>query len=358
MRRPTVTVIVDTFNHDRFIEQALGSILEQDYPQSDLEIIVVDDGSTDKTQAVLSKFGDKITVIKKQNGGQASAFNAAIPLARGEIVAFLDGDDWWAKNKLSNVMMEFSRSAEIGVVGHGFYEYDENAQQTRAVLPGLTRQVELTVLADGIGFTNTMCFFGTSRVSIRKRILDRIGQIPESLVVEADEFMSTMAVAKSHATILNEPLTFYRIHTGNLFYFNDRNEEKGRRKMSVLVHLSQALRSQLRQELASNEIVDAVVLPIEVEAKRLELSLDGGLPWETLAIERTSLKLAYQHMGLKYRLFKAVSLFVTLLLPPKRYYKLREYYSRMNLKRFRKFTGEPLSSSGVVSYKVGKNGNP
>ena len=352
MRCPTVTVIVDTYNHDRFIEQALVSVLDQDYPQSDREIVVVDDGSTDKTPDLLRKFGDKITVVQKHNGGQASAFNAAIPLARGEVVAFLDGDDWWAKNKLSTVMSEFSGNPDIGVVGHGFYEYLEAAQQAKVVLPESTQRVDLRALADGRGFANSMCFFGTSRVSIRKRVLDRIGRIPEALLVEADEFMSTMAVAKSGAVILKQPLTYYRLHSGNLFYFASHDEEKRRRKMSVLFHLGEALRSQLRQELASKEIADAVVLPIELEARRLKLTLDGGWPWETVRIERASLKLAYRHMGWKYRLFKMFSLSLMMVLPPKRFYKVREFYSKMNLKRLRKYTGEPVSSSGVSTYNV------
>lgn len=352
MRCPTVTVIVDTYNHERFIEQALGSVLDQDYPQSDMEIVVVDDGSTDKTPDLLRKFGEKITVIQKRNGGQASAFNAAIPLAKGEIVAFLDGDDWWAKNKLSTVMSEFSGNPEIGVVGHGFYEYLETAQQAKAVLPESTKRVSLKVLADGRAFANSMCFFGTSRVSIRKRVLDRIGQIPETLLVEADEFMSTMAVAKSGGVILKQPLTFYRLHAGNLFYFASHDEEKSRRKMSVLCHLGDALRSQLQQELPSRDIAEAVVLPIEIEARRLKLSLDGGWPWETVRIERASLRLAYKHMGWKYRLFKIFPLFLMMVLPPKRFYKVREFYSKMNLKRLRKYTGEPVSSSGVNTYNV------
>ena len=350
MRSPTVTVIVDTYNHDQFIEQALSSVLDQDYPQADMEIVVVDDGSTDKTPDLLRKFGEKITVIQKRNGGQASAFNIAIPLARGEIVAFLDGDDWWAKNKLSTVMSEFKENPEIGVVGHGFYEYLEAGQQMKAVLPESTQRVDLKVLADGRAFSNSMCFFGTSRVSIRKRVLDRIGRIPETLLVEADEFMSTMAVAKSRAVMLKQPLTFYRLHAGNLFYFTSHDEGKSRRKMSVLFHLSEALRSQLREELASQEIADAVVLPIEIEAKRLKLSLDGGWPWETVRIERASLRLAYKRMGWKYRLFKIFPLFLMMVLPPKRFYKVREFYSKMNLKRFRMYTGEPVRSSGATAY--------
>src|SRR5580704_10746400 len=103
MRTPAVTVLIDTYNHERFIEEAIVSVLEQDFPASEMEILVVDDGSTDRTPEIVQKFSSRVHSLRKDNGGQASAFNFGIPHAEGEIVAFLDGDDWWAPNKLSRV---------------------------------------------------------------------------------------------------------------------------------------------------------------------------------------------------------------------------------------------------------------
>jgi glycosyltransferase involved in cell wall biosynthesis len=97
------SVLIDTYNHERFIEQAIASVLEQDFPVSEREILVVDDGSTDRTAEIVRKFEPRVRLLQKENGGQASAFNAAIPECKGEIVAFLDGDDWWTPNKLSRV---------------------------------------------------------------------------------------------------------------------------------------------------------------------------------------------------------------------------------------------------------------
>src|SRR5437879_8981455 len=112
MSSPLVTVLIDTYNHERFIEQAIVSALEQDFPTSEREILVVDDGSTDNTPALVRKFGPQVRYLRKANGGQASAFNVGIPEARGEIVAFLDGDDWWAKHKLSTVLEVVSENHE------------------------------------------------------------------------------------------------------------------------------------------------------------------------------------------------------------------------------------------------------
>ena len=88
---PLVSVLVNTYNHERFIAQALQSVLDQDFPASQMEIIVVDDGFTDSTSQIIQAFLPRIRYIRKDNGGQVSAFNAGVCEARGDIVAFLDG---------------------------------------------------------------------------------------------------------------------------------------------------------------------------------------------------------------------------------------------------------------------------
>ena len=100
MSMPRISVLIDTYNHERYIEQAIVSVLEQDFPREEMEIVVVDDGSTDSTPSIIEKFLPSVRYIRKKNGGQASAFNAACRSCSGSIVAFLDGDDWWAKEKL------------------------------------------------------------------------------------------------------------------------------------------------------------------------------------------------------------------------------------------------------------------
>jgi glycosyltransferase involved in cell wall biosynthesis len=345
---PKVTVIVDTFNHARFIEQALTSVLAQGFSEAELEILVVDDGSTDLTVELIEKFGRRVQILRKENGGQASAFNTAIPLAKGEIVAFLDGDDWWAKNKLSRVVDVFDNHADIGVVGHGFYEIDEITRKSIAVLPDASRHLALRTLKDGIEFRNAMSFLGTSRLSIRRSVLRAIGVIPNTLVVEADEFISTMAVVTSGAWLIQEPLTYYRLHAGNLYQFQDSDTVKVQRKMSVLLELGAALRRDLSRDHLSDLAIEAIVEPIEVEAKRIKLSVVGGKSWETFQVERASIRLAYRELGWRYATFKMLVLASTLLLPPKVFYKIRDYYAKRKLRHLRRFTGEPVPIANIV----------
>src|ERR1700740_3635682 len=129
MLKPAVTVLIDTYNHERFIEEALVSVLEQDFPAAEVDVLVVDDGSTDRTPDIVRKFEPQVRLLRKQNGGQASAFNAGIPECKGEIVAFLDGDDWWAGNKLTRVNEVMADHAAFGLVGHGIISVQQDGRE-------------------------------------------------------------------------------------------------------------------------------------------------------------------------------------------------------------------------------------
>jgi glycosyltransferase involved in cell wall biosynthesis len=95
---PLVSVVIPTFDRESTIARAVQSAVDQTY--SNTEVIVVDDGSRDGTENVLSRFENRIRVIRQQNAGASAARNTGISIARGEIVAFLDSDDWWLSTKL------------------------------------------------------------------------------------------------------------------------------------------------------------------------------------------------------------------------------------------------------------------
>lgn len=93
-----VSVVIPTYNRASIVSMAIDSVLAQTY--RDLEVIVVDDGSTDETPALLAAYGDRIRVLRQENAGPAIARNRGIAAARGELVAFLDSDDTWLPRKL------------------------------------------------------------------------------------------------------------------------------------------------------------------------------------------------------------------------------------------------------------------
>jgi glycosyltransferase involved in cell wall biosynthesis len=345
--KPKVTVLIDTYNHERFIEEAIVSVLEQDFPRSEVDILVVDDGSTDRTPEIVRKFEPHVRLLRKANGGQASAFNVGIPEARGEIVAFLDGDDWWAKEKLSVVVEYLSSRPHIGIVGHGIYEFDSDTGRTTATIPQHAREISFDTISNGKFFRQMMCFFGTSRVTIRRSVLSHVLPVPESLVVEADEFMSIMSAAYSAAGLVQRPLIFYRLHADNLFQVRKKDEVKQRRIQNVLTALADELRIRLDLAAIAPEIIDAIVEPLDVGSKRLRLMLDGGTHWETFQAERADFRISYKEGSPAYWLFKGFVLACTLALPPRNYYRLREWYGHSNWRRLRSILGDPIPSAEI-----------
>jgi len=322
MSRPIVTVLIDTFNHERFIEQAILSALEQDFPPSEREILVVDDGSTDGTAAVVQRFIPRIRYLGKANGGQASAFNAGIPEARGEIVAFLDGDDWWEPRKLSKVAEALARDAEVGMVGHGTIQVYADGRQHFEVLRK-TPRFRVNSVSGAVAFRLRKSFLGTSRLVARATLLRRILPVPASLTIEADEYLFTLAAVMADVLILPEALTFYRIHAANLYQVTGFQEDNFRRKQRILASLARELSAALPRHGLSPQVVRAVTEVVSAEANQLRLTVEGGYPWETVQTEWTISRIMHEGASLAHRVFKAASLIPAFFLPPRLFYRLR-----------------------------------
>lgn len=348
MTKPFVSVLIDTYNHERFIEKAIVSVLEQDYPAADREILVVDDGSTDRTAEIVQKFEPRVRLLRKANGGQASAFNVGIPECRGEIVSFLDGDDWWVSNKLQLALSELDKNPELGSVGHGHYEVHADGRPLGVVVPERNTLLHLQDQPTALLFTHLRCFLGTTKISIRRKLLDQILPFPEELVIEADEYMFTLAPALAPALVLDQPLFYYRFHEGNLFQYSGNDDKKTRRKQRVLEVLQECLPPRLRAFGIGEDIIETVMEPIWIDVGRMRLGLDGGMPWETYRIEKAAYNHSYAARPIGYRLFKALVLGATLILPPRGFYKIQRWYAVNGLRRVRDWIGKPTGAAPII----------
>jgi len=321
--KPFASVLIDTYNHEHFIEQAIVSVLEQDFPASDREIIVVDDGSTDRTPGIVRKFEPQLRLLRKTNGGQASAFNAGIPECQGELIAFLDGDDWWAPGKLKAVTETLSADPAVGLVGHGITEVYLDGRQHTELLRDVPR-FRLVSKEGARTFRLRKSFLGTSRMTFRAEILRRIGAVPETLVFEADEYLFTLAGLFADVLILRESLTFYRLHQGNAFQIADGRTEALRRKQRVLTALWEALTTRLRKERLAQEVAAVILESVETEAALLRLRADSGFPWETVHAELRNFRTHHTNASLGRWILKCVSLAPACVLPARLYYSLRQ----------------------------------
>jgi glycosyltransferase involved in cell wall biosynthesis len=335
MPEPRVSVIVDTYNHEKFIERSIASVLDQDFPAEEMEILVVDDGSTDGTPEILARFGNRLRVIRKTNGGQASAFNAAIPLTRAPIVAFLDGDDWWAKTKLRAVVDAFAENPSVAVVGHGFYEVAGDTPPAEMFVPEVTCRLDLSSVAAARKADLGRTLLGTSRLAAQRSVLDRIGPIPEELVFCADTPILTLGLALGGAVVLDQPLCYYRIHASSLFTVMAPDAAKLRVKAATQEFLLDYLPRRLTELGVAPEIAAALLESDRLEQKRLQVWLGNNSRMDGMRAEIAELRRSREGASTSYVLFKSFAAAAALALPPKQVARLRAWYARNNLKRYR-----------------------
>ncbi|MFQ5768343.1 MAG: glycosyltransferase family 2 protein, partial [Acidobacteriota bacterium] len=128
---PQVSVVIPAYNRAALLPQAIQSVLAQTF--TDFEIIVVDDGSTDGTEACLKPFGGRIRYLRQENVGPASARNRGIRASRSPLVGFLDSDDAWESRTLESVVDVFQQHPNVGLVSIMARETDPHGEETPRV---------------------------------------------------------------------------------------------------------------------------------------------------------------------------------------------------------------------------------
>lgn len=214
MSNPLVTVLIDTYNYGRFIEEAINSVLAQDFPADQMEILVVDDGSTDDTADRVKKYGERVRYFCKPNGGQASAFNFGFAKARGEIIALLDADDYWLPRKLRRVAEEFQKSPEVGMVYHQYAQLDDATKDLK--------KVDFKAVSGSFTKSGDDLFWydprPTSCTTYRRKSLEMMPPVSEELRILADVWIGLFIPFVARIQAVPECLSAYRIHGKNLAY--------------------------------------------------------------------------------------------------------------------------------------------
>lgn len=225
-----ITILVDTYNYGSYIDEALQSVLYQDFPAENMQVLVVDDGSTDDTEQRVKRYGPRIEYLKKANGGQASAFNYGLAHARGQIVAFLDADDYWLPGKLSRIADEFHKHLKVGMVHHRLKELD---MRTGQIVDGffIVRNGDLSADVESILTYNPT---PTSSLAFKRDVLEKIFPVPETIRIQADGYIQAIAPFVTSIAAIDEPLGVYRNHGSNLFFLSDTEGDKQRRQLRAL----------------------------------------------------------------------------------------------------------------------------
>jgi glycosyltransferase involved in cell wall biosynthesis len=338
--KPLITALVDTFNHERYIEQALVSVLEQGLSPSELEIVVVDDGSADRTPEIIQKFLPRVKYLRKRNGGQASAFNAAFPEVSGQIVAILDGDDWWAKGKVATVIDDLEQNSEISAVSHGYYQFYEKTNELKICGPPETTLLNLATPEAARAAFRGWAYLAMGALTVRRKVLEQVIPIPEVLVFSADSPIALASMAMG-VRVLPQPLSYYRFHANNLYAMGLEDPAKLQRKYEMDDVVYSVLWPMLLRLGVPPECVSAFIDPAWTWINRRSLHTFGGSRLKTFRTEMRAFRSSYKNPSFGYRLFKYLVMGPTaLVLPPRRFYELRDWYTKRNLSRFRDWVGK------------------
>lgn len=209
---PLVSVLINNFNYGEFLSDAIESVFRQSYPY--IELVVVDDGSTDNSRDIISQYRGRLHSIFQANGGQAAAFNAGFAASGGEIVCFLDADDRFAENKVVSIVDAFEAHPAAGWCFHPLalmgtstpvavpnYPLGKAADFRSAIQRGRLR----------VGAP------ATSGLAFRRSLLRRILPMPEDIRITSDNYLKFSALALSPGYFHADLLAEQRLHGRNAY---------------------------------------------------------------------------------------------------------------------------------------------
>jgi glycosyltransferase involved in cell wall biosynthesis len=212
--QPLITAVVNNYNYARYLHNAIGSVLRQTY--ANIELIVVDDGSTDHSREVIESFGDKVRPIFTENGGQAHAVNLAAQAATGEYVAFLDSDDFWLPTKIEKMVALARRRPDAGMLYHRYlnanlHGYPISDPEPPFLLPANFRK---GYLRSGGSYWHSVM----STLMLKRELLLQIVPIPTYANREgADSVLEHCGILLSRIAAHPEALALRRLHGANLY---------------------------------------------------------------------------------------------------------------------------------------------
>jgi glycosyltransferase involved in cell wall biosynthesis len=209
--QPLVSILINNHNYGRFLDAAIRSALDQSYEQ--IEVIVVDDGSTDDSRAILERYGRSIAAILTPHLGQGSAYNEGFAASRGELICFLDSDDVYAPNKVDEIVKVFEQFPQAGWLRHKLELVDGGLRPIGVRIPHY-RGSRLELVKKGMALEHRIRFVISSGMVLRRRTAAMVLPIPESVLSDwqlgADSYVGFWSTAIAPCYSLDRVLTLYR----------------------------------------------------------------------------------------------------------------------------------------------------
>lgn len=205
------SIITPNFNGDRFLEQTLNSVLDQADPEIELEYIVVDGGSTDKSHAILEKYEKDIAhIIIEKDTGPANAINKGLALATGDVIAWLNADDLYSPGTLRRVQQTMAQRPDVAICFGGCPVVDEQGVEIRS---GITRFKELFYPISCRFTYQCINYLSQPALFFSRPALDKAGLLREDMVAAWDyEFILRLWHSGGSVRVAGEPLSAFRWH--------------------------------------------------------------------------------------------------------------------------------------------------
>lgn len=274
----SVDIIVNNHNYGRFVRTAVESALAQDHPR--VRVIVVDDGSTDDSREILQSYSEKIELVLKENGGQASALNAGFSRSKAPVVIFLDADDSLHSEAATRVATAFAADPRIVKVQYRMQEIDEGGSFTGRTKPprhlplpqGDVHRAEMVYPFD-------LVWLPTSGNAFRADELRRIMPIPEQeFRASADWYLVHLTPLLGRVTSLEDVCASYRVHGNNSYELSGSQLDLRHVRQAILY--SEATRhalDRLVDELKLERPYARILSVSEISNRMLSLRLEPEL---------------------------------------------------------------------------------
>jgi glycosyltransferase involved in cell wall biosynthesis len=225
---PLVSVIIPNYNYAKYLSRAISSVENQTY--QNIEIIVVNNGSTDESLLVLKDYGARIRVIDQENLGQAGARNSGLRAASGELIAFLDADDFWQEDKVEKQVKLIDSEYELVYSGISRFN-DATCQTDSVILPKFKGDchrffVELPAVS--------IVLSGESTVLFTRNLLTKVGDFNTNLNSASGWDFFRRCAKHTKFDYISEGLTNYRLHENNMSKSVINNIEDIRKAYKVL----------------------------------------------------------------------------------------------------------------------------
>jgi glycosyltransferase involved in cell wall biosynthesis len=226
-QKPLVSILINNYNYAKFLAEAIDSAINQTY--ENIEVIVVDDGSTDNSREIIASYGKKVIPIIKENGGQASAFNAGFAKSRGSIICFLDADDLFVANKIEKIARVFYETSDVAWCFHPLKFVDKehkslNIEQKytgRSGVYDIRNSLQQGKLNGKLPFN----IIATSGLCYRRSLLEQLLPMSESIRITSDDYLKYAAFALTSGYVLLEELSWQTIHDNNAYTLRTDKDE-------------------------------------------------------------------------------------------------------------------------------------